>query len=179
MAIDTAKAVRRSQRRKKEKYSDYAKPRRRFKAWRAQKNARPKAEQKAKREDKVVAADLLRIHGGKVCTSSGLATAMKRDLTAWIKAERMVRELRAQIAQLPVGDPTSVVGPRFKDPIFNRHAEAKDSARECEKKVRKNERDMRSGAWRPVDINEALLTSSKTRKEVAATPPTMEALGFD
>jgi hypothetical protein len=38
---------------------------------------------------------------------------------------------------------------------------------------------MRSGAWRPVDINEALLTSRKTRKEVVATPPTMEALGFD
>ena len=43
MTIDTAKAVRRSQRRKKKKYSDYAKPRRRFKAWRAQKNAKPKA----------------------------------------------------------------------------------------------------------------------------------------
>ena len=91
----------------------------------------------------------------------------------------MVRELRAQIAQLPVGDWTSLVGPRCKDPIFNRHAEAKDSASKCEKKVRKNEHDMRSGAWRPVDINEALLTTSKTRKEVVATPPTMEALGFD
>ena len=121
----------------------------------------------------------MRIHGGKVCTSSGLATAMKRDLTAWIKAEQIVRDLGAEIAQLPVADWTSLVGPRCKDPIFNRHAEAKDSASECEKKVRKNERDMRSGAWRPVDINEALLTSSKTRKEVVATPPTMEALGFD
>ena len=172
-------AVRRSQRRKKEKYGDHAKPRIKFLAGRLKKIAELKAEQKAKPKDKVVAADLLRIHGGKVCTSSGLATAMKRDLTAWIKAERMVRELRAQIAQLPVGDSTSIVCPRFKDPIFNRHAEAKDSANECEKKVRKNERDMRSGAWRPVDINEALLTSRKTRKEFVATPPTMEALGFD
>ena len=179
MAVEHAKAVRRSQRRKKEKYSDYVKPRRRFKAWRAKKKAQPKAKPGAKPKDEVVAADLLRIHGGKVCTSSGLATAIKRDLTAWIKAEWMVRELRAQIAQLPVGDSTSLVGPRCKDPIFNRHAEATDSARECENKVRKDERDMRSGAWRPVDINEALLTSSKTRKEVVATPPTMEALGFD
>ena len=138
-----------------------------------------KAEQKAKPKDKVVPADRLRIHGGKVCTSSGLATAMKRDLTAWIKAERMVRELRAQIAQLPVGDSTSIVGPRFKDPIFNRHAEAKDKARECEKKVRKNERDMRSGAWRPVDIEEALLSSRKPPKKVVATPPTMGTLGLD
>ena len=179
MTIDTAKAVRRSPRRKKEKYGDYAKPRRRFKAWRAQKNAKPKAEQKAKPKDKVVPADHMRIHGGKVCTSSGLATAMKRDLTAWIKAEQIVRDLGAEIAQLPVADWTSLVGPRCKDPIFNRHAEAKDSASKCEKKVRKNEHDMRSGAWRPVDIEEALLSSRKTRKEVVATPPTMEALGFD
>ena len=114
-----------------------------------------------------------------MCTSSGLATAMKRDLTAWIKAERMVRELRAQIAQLPVGDSTSLVGPRFKGPIFNRHAEAKDNARACEKKVRKNERNMRSGAWRPVDIEEALLSSPKTPKEVVAPPPAIEAPGLD
>ena len=67
-----------------------------------------------------------------------LAAAMKRDLTAWIKAERIARGLGAEIAQLPAGDWTSLVGPRFKDHIF-RHAEAKDKARECEKKVRKNE----------------------------------------
>jgi hypothetical protein len=96
---------------------------------------------------------------------------MKRDLTAWIKAERMVRELRAQIAQLPVGDSTSLVGPRCKDPIFNRHAEAKDSARECENKVRKNERDMRSGAWRPVDINEALIDIKKDTKGSCCDTP--------
>ena len=102
-----------------------------------------------------------------------MATAMKRDLTAWIKSERLVREIRAQIAELPVGDWTSIVGPRYKDPIFNRHAEAKDKARECEKKVRRNERDMRSGAWRPVDIEEALLTSRKTTKEVVSPPPTI------
>ena len=104
---------------------------------------------------------------------------MKRDLTAWIKTERMVRELCAQIAQLLVGDSTSLVGPRFKGPIFNRHAEAKDNARACEKKVRETEHDMRSGAWRPVDIEEALLASRKPLKEVVATPPAMEALGFD
>ena len=86
---------------------------------------------------------------------------------------------RSQIAQLPVGDSTSIAGPRFKDPIFNRHAEAKDKARECEKKVRKNERDVRSGAWRPVDIEEALLTSRKTTKEVVSPPPTIEAPGLD
>ena len=67
-----------------------------------------------------------------------LAAAMKRDLTAWIKAERIARGLGAEIAQLPAGDWTSLVGPRFKDHIF-RHAEAKDKARECEKKVRENE----------------------------------------
>ena len=145
MTIDTAKAVRRSQRRKKEKYSDHARPRIKFLAGQLKKIAELEAKLEAKSKVKAVAADHLRIHGGKVCTSSGLATAMKRDLTAWIKAERMVRELRAQIAQRPVGDSTSLVGPRCKDPIFNRHAEAKDSARECEKKVRKNERDMRSG----------------------------------
>ena len=104
---------------------------------------------------------------------------MKRDLTAWIKAERLVREIRAQIAELPVGDSTSIVGPRYKDPIFHRHAEAENTARACEKQVRKNEHDMRSGAWRPVDIEEALLASRKPLKEVVATPPTMEALGFD
>lgn len=60
------------------------------------------------------------------------------DLTAWIKAERIARGLGAEIAQLPVGDWTSLVGPRFKDHIF-RYAEAKDKARECEKKVRENE----------------------------------------
>ena len=98
---------------------------------------------------------------------------MKRDLTAWIKAERIARELRAQIAQLPVGDSTSLVGPHYKDLIFHRHAEAKDKARECEKKVQKNERDMRSGAWRPVDIEEALLTSRKATKEVVSPPPTI------
>ena len=74
---------------------DHAKPRIKFLAGRLKKIAELKAEQKAKPKDKVVPADRLRIHGGKVCTSSGLATAMKRDLTAWIKAERMVRELRA------------------------------------------------------------------------------------
>jgi len=89
--------------------------------------------------EKVVAADRLRsTHGGKVWTSSGLA-AMKRDLTAWIKAERIARGLGAEIAQLPAGDWTSLVGPRFKEPIFHRHAEAKDKAREREKKVRGNE----------------------------------------
>ena len=173
MAVETAKTVRRSQRRKKKKYSDHAEPRIKFLAGRLKKMAELKAKPEAKPKDKVVAADHLRIHGGKVCTSSGLATAMKRDLTAWIKAERLVREIRAQIAELPVGDSTSIVGPRYKDPIFNRHAEAKDSARECEKKVRKNERDMRSGAWRPVDIEEALLTSRKTTKEVVSPPPTI------
>ena len=86
-----------------------------------------------------------------------------------------------EIAQLPVGDSTSLVGPRHKDPIFHRHAERgqRDKARECEKKVRENEHDMRSGAWRPVDIEEALLTSRKPPKEVVAPPPAMEALGFD
>ena len=75
----------------------------------------------------------------KLCISSGLAAAMKRDLTAWIKAERIARDLGAEIAQLPVGDWTSLVGPRFKGPIFHHHAEAKDKARGCEKKVRENE----------------------------------------
>ena len=64
---------------------------------------------------------------------------MKRGLTAWMKSERLARGLGAEIAQLPVGDWTSLVGPRFKDPIFHRHAEAKDKAREREKKVRENE----------------------------------------
>ena len=102
-----------------------------------------KVKQKRKRRlltgEKVVAADRLRTHGGKVCTSSGLAAAMKRDLTAWIKVEQIASGPGAEIAQLHVGDWTSLVGPRFKDPIFHRHAEAKDKARECEKKVRENE----------------------------------------
>ena len=115
-----------------------------------------------------------------MCTSSGLAVgAMKRDLTAWIKAEQMARDLCAQIAQLPVGDSTSVVVPLHEDPLQWRCAEAEHNARECEKKVRKNEHDMRSGAWRPVDIEEALLSSRKPPKEVVAPPPAMEALGFD
>ena len=100
---------------------------------------KPKPKRRLVTGEKVVAADRLRTHGGKVCTSSGLAAAMKRDLTAWIKAERIARDLGAEIAQLPVGDWTSLVGPRFKDPIFHRRAEAKDKARECEKKVRENE----------------------------------------
>ena len=104
---------------------------------------------------------------------------MKRDLTAWIKAERIKRELRAEIAQLPVGDSTSLVVPLHEDPLQWRCAEAEHNARECEKKVRKNEHDMRSGAWRPVDIEEALLSSRKPPKEVVAPPPAMEALGFD
>ena len=90
MDVETAKTVRRSQRRKR-KYSDYAEPRIKFLVGRQRKKAGLKAKPEAKPKDKVVAADHLRIHGGKVCTSSGLATAMKRDLTAWIKAERMVR----------------------------------------------------------------------------------------
>ena len=178
MADEAPKTVRRSQRRKKEKYSDHARPRIKFRAGQLKKIAELEAKLEAKSKVKAVAADHLRIHGGKVCTSSGLATAMKRDLTAWIKAERLVREIRAQIAHLPVGDSTSIVGPRYKDPIFNRHAEAKDKARECEKKVRKNERDMRSGTWRPVDIEEALLTSRKTTKEVVSPPPATEAPGL-
>ena len=180
MAVETAKTVRRSQRRKKKKYSDYAEPRIEFLAGRQRKKAELKAKPEAKPEVKAVAADHLRTHGGKVSTSSGLATAMKRDLTAWIsKAERIKRELRAKIAQLPVGDSTSLVVPLHEDPLQWRCAEAEHNARECEKKVRKNEHDMRSGAWRPVDIEEALLSSRKPPKEVVAPPPTMEALGFD
>jgi hypothetical protein len=118
-------------------------------------------------------------NGGKVCTSSGLATAIKRDLTACIKAERIKRELCAEIAQLPVGDSTSLVVPLHEDPLQWRCTEAEHNARECEKKVRKNEHDMRSGAWRPVDIEEALFSSRKPPKEVVAPPPAMEALGFD
>jgi hypothetical protein len=119
MAVETAKTVRRSQRRKKKKYSDYAEPRIKFLAGRQRKKAELKAKPEAKPTDKVAAADHLRIHGGKVCTSSGLATAVKRDLTAWIKAERMVRELRAQIAKLPVcrgfdlGCWSALQGPHF------------------------------------------------------------------
>ena len=64
-------------------------------AGRVKKKAKPKPKRRLVKGEKVVAAGRLRTHGGKVCTSSGLATAMKRDLTAWIKAERMVRELRA------------------------------------------------------------------------------------
>ena len=139
MAVEAPNTVRRSQRRKKKKYSDHAEPRIKFLAGQLKKIAELEAKLEAKPKVKAVAADHLRIHGGKVCTSSGLATAMKRDLTAWIKSERLVREIRAQIAELPVGDSTSIVGPRYKDPIFNRHAEAKDKARECEKKVRENE----------------------------------------
>jgi hypothetical protein len=86
---------------------------------------------------------------------------MKRDLTAWIKSDRMARELRAQIAQLHVGDLTLRVVPLHEDPLQWRCAEAEHNARECEKKVRKNEHDMRSGAWRPVDIEEALFVITK------------------
>ena len=93
--------------------------------------------------------------------------------------ERIKRELRAEIAQLPVGDSTSLVVPLHEDPLQWRCAEAEHNARECEKKVRKNENDMRSGAWRPVDIEETLLSSRKPPKEVVAPPPAMEALGFD
>jgi hypothetical protein len=136
MTAGSAKSFRRSQRKKKKKYSDFAKPRRKFMAGRMKKEAKPEPKPRLVKGEKVVAAGRLRTHGGKVCTSSGLAATMKRDLTAWIKAERIARDLRAQIAQLPVGGSTSLVGPRFKDPIFNRHAEAKDNARACEKQVR-------------------------------------------
>ena len=44
---------------------------------------------------------------------------MKRDLTAWIKAERIARGLGAEIAQLPVGDWTSLVGPRLQGPYLS------------------------------------------------------------
>ena len=64
---------------------------------------------------------------------------MERDLTAWIKAEQMARDFRAQIAQLPVGDSTSVGVPLHEDPLQWRCAEAEDKARACEKTVRDTE----------------------------------------
>ena len=100
---------------------------------------KPKPKRRLVTGRKVVAADCLRTHGGEVCKSFGLAAEMKRDLTAWMKSERLARGRGAEIAQLPVGDWTSLVGPRFKGPIFHRHTEAKDKARGCEKKVRENE----------------------------------------
>ena len=150
-----------------------AQPRSKFLAGRAKQKVEPRPKRRPVKGEKIVVADRLRTHGGKVCTSSGLAAAIKRDLTAWIKAERMARDLRAQIMQLPVGDSTSVVVPLHEDPLQWRCAEAEHNARECEKKVRKNEHDMRSGTWRPVDIEEALLSSRKPPKEVVAPPPTI------
>ena len=130
-----------SQRNTQQKYKGFCKPRRKYLAGWAKKKQKPSAQRCLGKREKNVAADRLRTHGGKVCTSSGsgLAAAMKRDLTAWIKAERIARGLGPEIAQLPVGDWTWLAGPRFKGPVFHRHAEAKDKARGCEKKVRENE----------------------------------------
>ena len=76
-------------------------------------------------------------------------------------------------------DSTTVVGPRYKDPLFSQCAEAEEKAIACEKKVRDTERDMKSGAWRPVDINEALVSSKSTPKGSPSTPSTTKALELD
>jgi hypothetical protein len=104
---------------------------------------------------------------------------MKRNLTAWIKAERKVRALREEITQLPVPDPASADGPLCKDVLGSQCAEAEVKAAACEKKVRDTERDMKSGAWRPVDINEAIISSKSTPKGSFPTSSTKKTPELD
>ena len=108
-----------------------------------------------------------RTFAGKRVTSTGLAGALKRQANNAVQCKREVILLEAQIADLPRNKPHHGEGGRVKHPLFGQLTKAKAQLDKWTDKMHKSEMDMRNGAFRKFDIDEAIKTSDRRIAEKA------------
>ena len=108
-----------------------------------------------------------RTFAGKRVTSTGLAGALKRQANNAVAQKRQVILLEAQIADLPRNRPHHGEGGRVKHPLFGKLTKAKAQLDKWTDKMHKSEMDMRNGAFRKFDIDEAIKTSDRRIAEKA------------
>ena len=109
-----------------------------------------------------------RTFAGKRVTSTGLAGALKRQANNAVQYKREVILLKAQIADLPPNTPHHGGAGRVKNPLFGQLIKAKANLAKWADKVHKSEMDMRNGAFKKFDIDEAIKTSDRRIAEKAA-----------
>jgi hypothetical protein len=115
-----------------------------------------------------------RTHGGKRVSSTGLAGAIKRRANNAVHWKREIIELEAHIADLdlPRNNPRHGGSGRVKkNPLFGQLTKARAKLDGWTDKLRRSEMDMRNGAWRKFDIDEAIITSDRRKAEQAAKNP--------
>ena len=76
--------------------------------------------------------------------------------------------LEAQIADLPRNNPHHGGGGRVKNPLFGQLTKARAKLDGWTDKLHKSEMDMRNGAFRKFDIDEAIKTSDRRKAEKAS-----------
>ena len=108
-----------------------------------------------------------RTFAGKRVSSTGLAGALKRQANNAVAQKRQVILLEAQIADLPRNKPHDGEGGRVKHPLFGQLTKAKAQLDKWTDKMHKSEVDMRNGAFRKFDIDEAIKTSDRRIAEKA------------
>ena len=106
--------------------------------------------------------------GKRVTSSTGLAGALKRQANNAVAQKRQVILLEAQIADLPRNKPHHGEGGRVKHPLFGQLTKAKAQLDKWTDKMHKSEMDMRNGAFRKFDIDEAIKTSDRRKAEKAS-----------
>jgi hypothetical protein len=85
--------------------------------------------------------------------------------------KREIIELEAQIADLPRNNAHHGGGGRVKNPLFGQLTKARPKLDGWTDKLRRSELDMRNGAWRKFDIDEAIISSARRKAEQAAKNP--------
>jgi hypothetical protein len=72
----------------------------------AKEKRQPKAGHRRTKTKALVSPEKTEVHGGERTASSGLAGTLKKQLSAWIKQEKLAQRLRKGLAELPVGPET-------------------------------------------------------------------------
>jgi hypothetical protein len=88
------------------------------------------------------------------------------------------REIQAQIADLPQNNPHHGGGGRVKRTLYSANwSRLAPKLNRWTDKLRNSELDVRNGAWRRFDIDEAIKTSDRRKAEQAAKKPVPDEEG--